>query len=174
MRVRLVEADMREFHLEERFRLAILALDTFMHLVKTEDQLRALACIASHLVEEGILLLDLSDPLWAGLDRGDGELVLDWMKRDAATGRRVAKLVSRKVEPSTQTQHLVLFYDATDERGSLQRSVVSLRMHYFHRPEVEQLLERSGFRVEQVYGSYELEDYAAESPRMIFVARRRP
>ena len=39
--------------------------------------------------------------------------------------------------------------------------------------ELEGLLEKAGFAVNQVYGGYEEENFSANSPRLIFVAIRK-
>ena len=37
---------------------------------------------------------------------------------------------------------------------------------------MEHLLQKNGFVVENVYGSYDLDDYGPDSFKMIFVARK--
>src|SRR5579871_2287093 len=61
-RVTLVEGDMRRFALEQRFDLAIVGLNTFMHLLTLDDQLECLRCIRRHMRPAGTLLLDLANP----------------------------------------------------------------------------------------------------------------
>jgi hypothetical protein len=45
-------------------------------------------------------------------------------------------------------------------------------MRWVYRYELEHLLARAGFVLEQVYGSYELDDYRSDSDVMLAVARR--
>ena len=45
-------------------------------------------------------------------------------------------------------------------------------MRYLHRFEMELLLKATGYELEQLYGSYELDPFRGDSGRMIFVARR--
>ena len=53
----------------------------------------------------------------------------------------------------------------------LRRTVVTLPLRFFYRFEVEWLLLAAGFALETVFGSYDLETYAAGSPRLIWLAR---
>ena len=46
-------------------------------------------------------------------------------------------------------------------------------MRYVHRFEMELLLEEAGFTVEEVLGDYDQSLFYAESPRMIFIARKK-
>lgn len=48
-----------------------------------------------------------------------------------------------------------------------------MTLRWFYRYELEHLLERAGFVVEAVYGSYDLDPFVASSDIMLTVARRR-
>ncbi len=54
----------------------------------------------------------------------------------------------------------------------VHRTLVSFSLRYLFRAELEHLLERAGFAVEAVYGSYDLDDFDSDSDKMITVARR--
>jgi hypothetical protein len=56
--------------------------------------------------------------------------------------------------------------------NTLKRTVAAISQRYLYRYEMELLLEKSGFVVENIYGAYDLDDYGPESMKMIFVARR--
>ena len=55
--------------------------------------------------------------------------------------------------------------------GAVSRTHFPFRMRYVHRYEMELLLRAAGYRLEAVYGSYELEPFDSDSEKMIFVAR---
>lgn len=170
--LQLIEADMRDFSLPQRFDLAIVALNTFMHLVEPEDQLQALSCIHQHLRPGGLLCIDLFNPDPARLTGQDQELLLAWVKPHPATGGWLSKLVGSSLDQARQLQQVTIFYDEVGAEGQLRRTTAVFTLHYFFRYEMEHLLYRQGFAVEGVFGSYELEPYASISPRMIFLARR--
>jgi hypothetical protein len=46
-----------------------------------------------------------------------------------------------------------------------------MKLRWVGRYEIELILQATGYRVEQVYGSYELDPYGEGSERMIVVAR---
>jgi hypothetical protein len=77
------------------------------------------------------------------------------------------------VHPSEQTITTTLFYDRTDAHsGQVTRRVVSYKLRFVHRFELELLLEQAGFAVEAIYGSYDLDPLTDESPQMFVVAQR--
>ncbi len=47
-----------------------------------------------------------------------------------------------------------------------------IRLHYFFRFEMEWMLEACGFDVEALYGDFDRTPFAADSPEMVFVARK--
>ena len=55
----LIEGDMRNVTLPDRYALIIISINTFLHLLSTEDQLAALTNMARHLAPGGQLIIDL-------------------------------------------------------------------------------------------------------------------
>jgi hypothetical protein len=147
-----------------------IALDGFMQFLDVEEQLAVLVCAREHLKEDGLLVVDLSNPSAAGFEVGDSAFLLDWVRPDPESGRLVSKTVSRGVDAATQTHFLTFFYDEVGEDRVLRRSIAELRLHYFYPAEMSLLLRQAGFWLESMYGSYDLDEYSANSPRMIVVA----
>lgn len=171
-RVRLLQADLRDLALDERFNLAILSLNTFMHLETIADQVRALTCARRHLAPDGWLVIDLSCPeRFLPLYDASGQLVAHQVLVDPETGQPILKLSVVRLDSAMQTQHLLVTYDEIDKGSHVQRTMTSFRIRYFFRYELELLLDKAGFAVETLYGSYDLEPYQDDSERMIFVAR---
>jgi SAM-dependent methyltransferase len=171
-RVRLVEDDMRTFALRTRFRMALCAINSFMHLMTTADESACVANVYHHLVPGGLFIVDLFNPDLALLLEGGGRLMLDRLLVDQAGPTLVTKMVSAWVDRARQINHITYLYDELQDDGSLKRTVAAISQRYLYRYEMQLLLEKNGFVVENVFGNYELEDYGPESIKMIFVARR--
>lgn len=170
-RVRLLQADLRDLTLDGRFNLAILSLNTFMHLETIADQVSALTCARRHLASDGWLVIDLSCPeRFLPLFDASGQLIAHQVLVDPDSEQPILKLSVVRLDSATQTQHHWVTYDETDKGGRVQRTVTSFRIRYFFRYEMELLLDKAGFAVETLYGSYDLEPYQDDSERMIFVA----
>jgi SAM-dependent methyltransferase len=151
------------------FRVAILSLNLLWHLPTWEDQLLALANVHRHLAPMGLLLVDSSNPITM-VDRGaNGEL----RQRFTAVhdGRQVVAVSAAWDDPALQTLSVHLTYDATDHMGTTVRTTSEMTLRYIYRFELELLLRLAGFIQEQVYGSYDLEQYGAESSNLIAVSR---
>ncbi len=171
-RVQVIQADMRHLALGREFALALCPLNTFMHMTTQADQLAALGSAYRHLAPGGRLIVDVASPLALLLIPSGEALSLQSELRDAASGRVVQKFTSARFDHARQLQYLTLLYDEVGADGMVRRSTVRTELRHVFRFEMQLLLERVGFTVEDVYGSTDLEPYEATSEKMIFVARR--
>jgi ubiquinone/menaquinone biosynthesis C-methylase UbiE len=153
------------------FNMALCALNTFAYLSSTEDQLAMLRAVHPLLVQHGLLLLDLTPPLPHLLPPAGGELIHQGSYQDDKTGAAVHKFVTGTAHPATQSHRTRLIYDLEEKDTSLRRVTQEMNLRWTGRYEMELLLKTAGYRLEKLYGSYELDDYGDNSERMIFVAR---
>ena len=152
------------------YNMALCALNTFAYLAGTEEQSAMLAGVWPLLVQHGILLLDLTPPWPHLLPPSGGEVVYQgtYPDGDAAV---VHKLVTGHAEPSTQLHHVTMIYDREERDGMVRRTSQQLDLRWTGRYEMGMLLRLSGYSLEHVYGTYDLDDFGDDSERMIFVAR---
>jgi ubiquinone/menaquinone biosynthesis C-methylase UbiE len=168
----LVQQDVSKLHLQQKFRLAFIALGSFAHLISREMQQKALAAIRAHLSQGGLFIIDISNADVRYMEDLGGQLLHlgTWRGDDGV-------YMTHLVSPATATdQHLLElthFYDRYNQGGSIQRHVVTTYLYLFERSEIELLLEQAGFIIKDVYGDYELFPYQLESPRMIIIAEAR-
>jgi hypothetical protein len=153
------------------FDLALCALNSFAYLPTQADQLAMLAGVQARLRRGGLLALDLSPVNAGGPYPADGEVVHQgtWERPD---GGRVLKFVSGVWDSAEQQHHVHWIYDEEDAAGRLRRTTIPQTLRYTYRWEAQLLLERAGFRLDAVYGSYDLDPYGSDSPRLLLVAQR--
>jgi ubiquinone/menaquinone biosynthesis C-methylase UbiE len=169
--VTLVQQDMRSLSLDGQFKLVVIGLSSFQILSTLQDQLKTLERICAHLVPDGLLVIDLFFPDLNRLLESAGQVCLDKVMSDPETGDQVVRLHSQHVDQVQQLIHVTYQFDRVDAAGNVCRTLVPLSIRYLFRPELELLLRHAGFEVEAVYGSYDLEELAADSERLIAVAR---
>ena len=174
-RVRLVEADMRDFDLGSRFTLATIPFRPFQHLLTVEDQLSCLASIRRHLRDDGVLILDLFNPSLDFLvTRPVGEELDEERPFTTPDGRTVIR--RQKTVASDRFQqvgHYELIHYVTHPDGRQERLVQAFPLRYLFRFEAEHLLARAGFTLEHVYADYDKSAYGAKYPgELLMVARR--
>ncbi len=169
-RITLIQGDIRTFEAPREYSMAFVAVSSFMVFTTTRAIMDALRNVRKHLRSGGIFVIDLFNPDPRLLLEGDGRLILqkEWREGD---GTLVQKFVVRRTDFATQIQRVEFVYDLTHPNGCLERLVHPVELRYLWRNEGELLLERAGYVVEAVYGSYDLEPYEDGSPSLIFVAR---
>jgi SAM-dependent methyltransferase len=174
--VRLVQADMRDFEISQRFTLVTVPFRPFQHLITAEDQQACLERIHRHLVEDGRLILDLFNPslnmlveVTVGQEFGEES---EFTLPDGRWVIRRFKFVSKDF--FNQINHVEMIYYVTHPDGRKERLVHAFPIRYLFRFEAEHLLERCGFQVEYLYADYDKNPYGSKYPgELIFVAKKK-
>lgn len=173
-RVRLVQGDMRAFDLARTFALVTIPFRPFQHLLTKEDQLACLEAIRRHLTPEGRLILDLFNPSLDALTSPAGHETGDEPQFSTPDGRQVMRRLRIAAHDRfNQVQQVELIYYVTHPDGRKERLVHAFPMRYLFRFEVEHLLARAGFTIEQLYGGYDKSPFGARYPgELVFVATK--
>jgi SAM-dependent methyltransferase len=164
LRAELVEQDMTKLRLEGRFRTILLVLDSFGLLLDRADQIGCLRAAKAHATHDARLVLDVSNGNLRGGSEPAEELV------HHLTAESITKWVVRRTHPAEQLDELLCFYDELDD-GVVRRTLVEFKLRWFTRFELELLLEKGGWQVDELYGGYNLEPYGPTSDRLIVVCR---
>jgi len=171
-RCTLVEQDMVELNLGQKFRMAFIALGSFAHITTRKAQQRVLSAVRAHLSNGATFVVDISNGDARYMEDLSGQMLHQgsWRGEDN-------NYFTHFVSPASATQRHLLelthFYDQHSQGGPVQRTVVTTSLYLFERSEMELLLEQAGFAVKDVYGDHDMGPYTLESPRMIFVAEAR-
>lgn len=183
-RVDLHRQDMSMLDLPgQRFPLVMMPYGEFAHVLERERQDLALAAIRRHMDGDGLLIIGMSnwDPREARISYHGGRigkwghsmpLNYEGVFQDDETGRTLIRYLARGYDPSLQIAIHVYVHEITDADGRFvakETTIVPIR--YVFRYEMEMLLEKAGFAVENIYGYYDRSPFTHDSRRMIFVAR---
>jgi len=167
-RIQIMQDDVRDFKTGTRFKLAIIPFNSFLHLIRTEDQERALTNIREHLQDDGLLVLSVFNP---DLNRLE-EIVKHVGTKVTDEGEIISRFESQVFDHSRQTTTVHYFYDISRQDGPVRRVTSSFTLRYMFHNEMSALLERCGFDVLEIYGDYDLTPFKKNSELMIFVARK--
>lgn len=171
-RLNFAMADMADFALDIRgYTMCFAARNSFMHLLTKEAQESCLAHVREHLIDNGLVAIDVFSPKLEQVIGVRGVVAHDYTKYHPGLKRIVTKRTRRTVDPFEQRQHLTYEYDLVgDDKTDKFSADVELR--YYFRSEMVLLLEKNGFLIEETYGDYDFSPLRATSPAMIFVARK--
>ena len=171
--VSLIQADMRDMDLGERFSLAMIPFRPFQHLIAVSDQIAALQAIHRHLEPGGRLVFDVFNPhiKYFLEDRtAEREDTAEVELPNNRSFRRTARI--RAVHIVEQYSEAELIYYVRDADGNTQRLVHGFLMRWYWLHELEHLLARCNFRVKAVFGDFNRSPLTDESPEMIITAER--
>lgn len=171
-RCQLVQQDMCTLQLPETFRLAMIALGSFGHIITRQRQQQALAAIRRHLGLGATFVLDISNEDARYMEQLSGQMLHQgsWQQED---GSYVTHFLSPASAHSQHLLDLTHFYEVHRQGEAVRRTISQTSLYLFERNEAELLLEQAGFRVKDVYGNYDFSPYEHTSPRMIFIAEAR-
>ena len=171
-RLELVQADLTAVRLEQRYGLAILALNTLMLLDERERQVAALRTLAAHLRPDGLAVVDVWLPSPEDLSLYDGRVLLEWQRIDAETGDRVAKLASARFDTATATVTLTQFFDAWPaDGGPVERRARTDRLHLVGSSELVSMAAEAGLAVELLAGDHQMSSFGPGVDRAILLGR---
>jgi len=170
-RAELHEGDMRAFDLAGGFALVTMPFRPFQYMLTVEDQLACLGCVHRHLRAGGRVVVDLFNPnLRFITDKATEEEFGDEPEFTLPDGRRVLRrLRLPKKDLFHQINDVELIHHITHPDGRTERAVHAFRMRYFFRYEIEHLLARAGFRVDEIYADFERRPYGSSYPGELIV-----
>jgi SAM-dependent methyltransferase len=173
-RIRLMKGCLQDFSLDKRFSLVTIPFRPFQHLLTVEDQISCLRRVHAHLQNSGRIILDLFNPWIHRLIDDTGKEFGEEPEFALPDGRKVVRkhrTVARDLFNQINDEEMI--YDVTHPDGSVERIVEPFRMRYLFRFEVEHLLARCGFELEQVYSDYKKSLYGSQYPgELILIAKR--
>jgi SAM-dependent methyltransferase len=173
-RLELVEADFVGLRLPSAgsFGLVFLALNSLM-LVGTRDRQReTLRTMAAHLAPDGVAVVDVWLPDADDLARFDGRLILEYGRRDPASGATVTKIGSAQHDAATQSVALSTIYEESVAGATPRRWFRQDVLRLVSADELRGMAEDAGLAIEVLAGGYGLEPVGPGSDRAVLVARR--
>lgn len=175
-RVKLIQGNMTDFKTGETYSLVTMPFRPFQHLIDVEEQEDCLNCVKRHLAPDGLFVFDLFNPFPPRLVDNPEYTVEreDLPETELPDGRKLRRTNrTAAFHRDQQYNDIELIYYLTHLDGRQERLVQSFPMRYFFRYEMEHLLSLSGFRVVELFGSFDRSAFSNDSPEMIFVAEKR-
>ncbi len=179
--IRCVQADMRDFDLGETFGLILITGHAFQHMNTPHEQVACLQCIHRHLVPNGRLVVHLDHQNvenvgWLGslVREKGGVFELAGQFKHVRTGRQIRAFNAWTYEPATQTAICTTAWEAIADDGQVvdRWQTEPVRLHCVFRFEMEHLLARVGFVVEELYGDFFRNPLDDKSSSMVWMASK--
>ncbi|MDD5191430.1 MAG: class I SAM-dependent methyltransferase [Dehalococcoidales bacterium] len=173
-RVSLVQGDMTNFRLNEKYSLITIPFRPFQHLITVPEQKACLQCVYRHLTDHGLFVFDVFRPSLPRLIDTKYLMEMDVEPEvELPDGRRVRRTNrTAAFHPTEQYNDIEIIHYIKYPDGRQERLVHSFRMRYFFRTEMEHLLELIGFKIIDFFGGFDKSPFTDISKEMIFVSRK--
>lgn len=161
----VVCADVCQLSLPAAFDLAILPFQSFMEIIGEENQRAALEAVFASLVPGGRFICTLHNPAIRRM-QVDGLLRLSGQFPNA-NGTLVVSGFEQGGNPVVSRQQFFEFFDS--DGRLLEKRLLQMKFAFVEKDEFEQMAQDAGFRIAQLYGSYDRASFdPAQSPVMIW------
>jgi SAM-dependent methyltransferase len=159
LEIEFVRGDMRKLPFDKEFDAVVNIFTSFGFFDKESDDFKVTKGVSRALKKGGLFLLDL---------KNREHLIRNFQRRRWRQQEDFILLEDNFFDLFTsrwETTRTLLF-----ENGRKKENSFSLRMYTF--TEILNLLRRSGFILESVYGDFDFREYSLDSPRMILISRK--
>jgi SAM-dependent methyltransferase len=165
-----VEADIRDFHLDQRYAFIFARGGVFDFLLTRQDQEAMLACVREHLAEDGRFMFDVCHLPPSQMVNALEEVA--WFTLTHPNGRQIY-VSGIDIYDYSQQHRTQICYERWDEpAGELVRPPWKLTLRYSFPQEIEILLHYSGFKIVDKYADYDGTPASAETPPEIFICAK--
>lgn len=147
-RVRLFEADMRSFNLDRTFLFVYIPSSTIQHCAMQEDQISCLKAINKHLSKNGLLAFNLILP------SSTYNNSLRFIGKVTYGNTTVMRFISYQPNWQEQLLEVLLLFEVYKNGEMTKRIYDASTIAMIGKQEMLLLLEKTGFKVEKVYGDY--------------------
>lgn len=159
-----LKADMRDFHLGRQYPLVMLPFNGKFQLYDADQVSRCFACVKEHMNAGSLFVLGMSNPRMELVDLRPDQVRELPQYTDPVSGQQVQITETANYDKETQIRTATWHYVIGNESFDNQ---LRLRVHF--PGEVDSLLHRSGFIVQQRFGTYDKEPLTSASPRQIYL-----
>lgn len=151
------------------FGAVLFTLNALTHIDDQQQQFRALHTSFNVLARDGLLFLDLLNPMPDYLNRLADHRLLEWSS-DLPDGTTIDKWTYRAIDPISQIIDTTIWYDHLGTGGTTRTVRTRFSLRYLHHSELVQMLDRIGFEQVTFFGSYMLDPLQPDSDRMLVTA----
>lgn len=159
LNVHLIMGDVRDVDLQREFCLIIIGLNSLTMFPK-EERRKILKNAYRHLRDGGYVIVDIFNPF---------EMV-EGILHHGDTIFQGSKVYSRFFVPIRYKDHwkMLYFYDIV-EGHNMERRVAELHIYEISKNEIVEEMEEIGFKIEAIYGDYDMNEFEEDSEKIIVV-----
>jgi len=155
--------------LNQQYDVVICAFNSLLCISDRTLQQETLDRAAQHLRPNGILALDIWNPLIMNLD---GDVIPEpyYTRKNPHNGNQYTRFAGTGAMDINQVQPLFGWYEELQLDGSIKRIPYEMEWRLIFRYEIELMLEKAGFTIKNIYGGNNNEPLIRTSLKMFIEA----
>ncbi len=161
----LYNADMRNFNLNQKFKLIFAAGNSLQHLKTIADVQSCFASVKRHLLPNGRFLVEVFNPSVELLSRNPNQRYFVGEYRTDEGW--IVLHTNVRYDSATQINYIDWHYKNQYHK---EEQTVSFSMRQFFPQELDTLFSYNGFRIEHKFGNFDESPFTANSPKQIIIA----
>jgi ubiquinone/menaquinone biosynthesis C-methylase UbiE len=166
----ILNSDMVNFQLEDQFKLIFISYSSFQQLLKEKDQIACLKNIHRHLRKDGILAMDIGRKICEGEDITQFKhLYTAFYPEDDST---VSMFTSYKTDRKRMIRYWTDKYFKYNKNGQKETYINQIALRECDGNCMQALFRLTGFKIIEVYGSFQKDPLKEESNNAIYVAKK--
>ncbi|MBK8148927.1 MAG: class I SAM-dependent methyltransferase [Acidobacteria bacterium] len=158
--------DMRNFAIEQKFKLIFAAGNSLQHVLTAEDLKSCFDSVRAHLFPFGRFIVEVFNPSLPLLCRPSD--IRHFIGEYRTENGWVVVTENVRYDAATQINHIDWHYK---NQYMKEEQTLSFQMRQFFPQELNALFAQNGFRVEAKYGDFDESEFCGRSPKQIVVAR---
>lgn len=169
--IRWVEADVRDFYLDQQYAFIFARGNVFNFMLTRGDQEAMLACVREHLADDGQFLFDTMPLSFYQMADEPEETV--WYTLTHPNGRQIYA-IGRSWFDHIQQWYIQRSHEHWDSAdGEMVRLPWQLTLRYIMPQDLETLLHYNGFKVVDRYRDYEGNPITQAEPSNVYLCEKR-
>lgn len=163
-KINFIKGDIRNFEIDIKFALIIFPFNSIAHLLDLESVSGCFLSVKKHLLPNGRFVFDFMNPdsKYFTRDQNISYPVAEYPDPDS--NEKVIVTENNFYDRATQINHVKWHYKIGERIFD-----ENLDMRMFYPQELQGLLILNGFKIEYKFGSFDCEDFTADSSKQIYV-----
>lgn len=168
VKVKTYLGDMRDFNIEEKFRLAVFPYRSFLHLLSTADREKTLANVYNHLEEGGKVILHVYNPSQEELETTGEPHKIDETEA-IKEGKKYLMKWFLQYHPENGTADYMIVVHRED---GTEKEKFKMTVSFITVAELKTILEEAGYRNIKSYCGFDYEEYDGMCQEIVVVAEK--
>lgn len=166
-RLQIINADMSDFNISEKFDVIISAINSFQHLTTVEQRKRFLKNGIMHLKKDGLFVIDMK--YLKKFNPGVSKLSCDLICNDK--DGYVLYISQSSFDTITKKEIFNVLQVPLNFKKEVVPTVATYKAYLPTLQEMELLIKQSGLQVRDIYSSFDKKPFSAESNNIIWVLK---